>query len=1058
MELSEALRSTFVPPEGSENPVLYIVGEAPAYEEVRQKRPFVGQTGSVLRSAMERVHVTTQVVRISNAFPFQLTNQDGTNRNPTAEEIHSVSEILQLDIAQTKPKRILCLGKSAVEGLFPGHGMAMATAIEKSMSFNGIPVSAYYHPSYIHRNGGVQSKLFIELSELLVRLTNPSPLKLPDTVVTITGRDEQRAFLQTLIQNQIKISLDFESNGIEHTEDGFELLGAGICPVGSDLPVYLPMSIVSMVQDADLWTALVTTCETLVFNMTFEALVLARVLKLSVHDLTLVDVRQYAMVKGDLGGLKPLCVRRLGVPLWDEVVVSVSAAVKKIITALRPTSKLKRAETEALETGGLDGVRAAIAAAKEKTERLSLLQSGIEYLCTLDCRSETELQTFLLKDTETEPRDAYYHYAPLSDLALYCGRDAWATVKLAEYYDTQFTSELERKSARDYYQCHAKLSAIMEGYGLAWDDTKADALASEYQRLLMQTTKSLLLNPVFVAANGLTLHRQIQIASTMDMDVLKSIFNPNSSVETAPFYKSVWTQRMILCRCLSVLIDQYTNGSLQTRHPVYNTVALIASVLKPERKAILASIAGEKFFQTLFIAACSSQVSLMHPVSLDSEHVERLYSALVLAGNDPDADPSAWDLEFRLVMDLKRAKKVSKVLSTYINGSLGKESVRRVVTSELDRPCPVRFSKLPRQVPTTALLQLSFNNNGAETRRWKSGFHTIPPDSELRDIHTHRWEDGLLIHADYSQQEVRVVAFLAGEETLLRAFRENPDMDVHRFVASKIYRKDPKDVTSHERRVAKTVTFGILYGSGTRSIAEAHFNGNVAEAEGVFLAMFQAFPKLKAYIDHQHDLVHRERAIKTLWGGSIAIEYDPNDPKTVAEAELYSQNWPVQNAASDLAGLGLYRFSKAMYSQGFKMAVYGFTHDSGDFEIHGKDLLPALVTAHQTMETGLDTEFGIPVAQEYQIGRSGNKLVTLELHEVSLTKLSADFKGTAEAVRDVTDFLKSSFGEQCKTSLSDKVEVKHRSHAELFAQKMAFSSEIGTDVTTQSGTLEITLS
>ena len=135
-----------------------------------------------------------------------------------------------------------------------------------------------------------------------------------------------------------------------------------------------------------------------------------------------------------------------------------------------------------------------------------------------------------------------------------------------------------------------------------------------------------------------------------------------------------------------------------------------------------------------------------------------------------------------------------------------------------------------------------------------------------------RWKNGFFLHADFSQNEYRVFAALAGEEAIMQAFREGKD--IHRFIATKVFNKPEKEITGAERNVAKRLSFGLLYGKGIPAIAEEYFRDDVKYAQSLFDMFFNMFPRIKAYMEEQKQMLFDKGYITTVWGDPIYLPYD----------------------------------------------------------------------------------------------------------------------------------------------------------------------------------------
>jgi DNA polymerase len=151
-----------VAPEGSSEPCLYLIGEAPGGKEVELGRPFVGPAGEALRDMMREAGIDFSRVRLANAIPFRPIERSARdrlrNRTPTRTELRNHGQSVLSDVAKVKPAVIVALGKSAAV-LF-GLSIPVEQARKHAVLFDRTPVHVTYHPSYVLRFGGKGSRLW----------------------------------------------------------------------------------------------------------------------------------------------------------------------------------------------------------------------------------------------------------------------------------------------------------------------------------------------------------------------------------------------------------------------------------------------------------------------------------------------------------------------------------------------------------------------------------------------------------------------------------------------------------------------------------------------------------------------------------------------------------------------------------------------------------------------------------------------------------------------------------------------------------------------------------
>jgi DNA polymerase I-like protein with 3'-5' exonuclease and polymerase domains/uracil-DNA glycosylase len=241
------------------------------------------------------------------------------------------------------------------------------------------------------------------------------------------------------------------------------------------------------------------------------------------------------------------------------------------------------------------------------------------------------------------------------------------------------------------------------------------------------------------------------------------------------------------------------------------------------------------------------------------------------------------------------------------------------------------------------------------------------------------------VEFDYSQVELRIAAFLAREPTMLHLYATG--QDIHTTMAMTMTGKPWHGgkcdcgmcVTQEERKKAKAVNFGFLYGMGWAKFiltAWANYGVRVTEQEAVAfrIAFFAQFSKLQAWHARQRKLAHQFGRVETPMGRIRHLPdiYSP-DRGVVSEAERQAINSPVQGFASDMCALSLVLLAKRFRSEGVRAYPIGTVHDAVNWEIHGDDLPYALPIIKNTMEDlPLEELFGInldvPIIADCKVG------------------------------------------------------------------------------------------
>ena len=207
--------------------------------------------------------------------------------------------------------------------------------------------------------------------------------------------------------------------------------------------------------------------------------------------------------------------------------------------------------------------------------------------------------------------------------------------------------------------------------------------------------------------------------------------------------------------------------------------------------------------------------------------------------------------------------------------------------------------------PRTGKIHTEFHQTAASTGRLSSSnpnLQNIPIREEfgrqVREAFVASEEDYVLLAADYSQIELRLLAHMSRDETLLETFREGKD--VHTLAAAEIFGKDPADVDEDDRRVAKVVNYGIAYGLSAHGLSR-DLDINRDEAQNYIDRYFERYPGVKAYLDQTIERASEQGYVETLSGRRRYIpELRSSDYYQQQFAERAAVNAPIQGTAADL--------------------------------------------------------------------------------------------------------------------------------------------------------------
>jgi len=252
---------------------------------------------------------------------------------------------------------------------------------------------------------------------------------------------------------------------------------------------------------------------------------------------------------------------------------------------------------------------------------------------------------------------------------------------------------------------------------------------------------------------------------------------------------------------------------------------------------------------------------------------------------------------------------------------------------ELSKLVSTYVEALPKLIdPRTGRLHTSFNQAATTTGRLSSSepnLQNIPIKTELGRSIRKAFVAGLphsvLVAADYSQIELRILAHLCQDERLCEAFRQ--DHDIHRFTASLIYGIPESEVQPEQRSAMKAVNFGILYGMTSHGLSK-ELGLSYEEAQAFIDAYFARYPKVRVYLDAQIEHAKRNGFVETLFGRRRYIP-EVRSPDAVLRqvGERMAVNAPIQGTAADLIKRAMIELATQLRARGMTSRMILQVHD-----------------------------------------------------------------------------------------------------------------------------------
>lgn len=279
---------------------------------------------------------------------------------------------------------------------------------------------------------------------------------------------------------------------------------------------------------------------------------------------------------------------------------------------------------------------------------------------------------------------------------------------------------------------------------------------------------------------------------------------------------------------------------------------------------------------------------------------------------------------------------------------------------------------LPSQVePTTGRVHTDYMQTVAATGRLSSNnpnLQNIPIRTErgreVRKAFVPRNEDYVLLAADYSQIELRIIAALSKESNMIQAFKEG--QDIHASTAARVFHVLLDDVTREQRSNAKTVNFGIIYGVSAFGLSN-QTNLSRSESKELIDAYYETYPKLKKYMNAQVNFARDNGYVSTVLGRRRYLK-DINSKNGVVRgaAERNAVNAPIQGSAADIIKIAMINIHKKL--AGYKTKMLLQVHDELVFDVYKPELEEVKTLIKTEMESAYPLD--VPLVVDMGVGQN----------------------------------------------------------------------------------------
>jgi DNA polymerase I len=290
--------------------------------------------------------------------------------------------------------------------------------------------------------------------------------------------------------------------------------------------------------------------------------------------------------------------------------------------------------------------------------------------------------------------------------------------------------------------------------------------------------------------------------------------------------------------------------------------------------------------------------------------------------------------------------------------------LRKLKSTYVD-PLPTMTDRIDHRIHTnfmqtvTATGRLSSNNPNLQNIPIKT-----EKGREIRKAFIPRDKDHVLLAADYSQIELRIIAALSGDKHMVEAFHNK--FDIHTATASKVFHVPMDEVTREQRGAAKAVNFGIIYGQSAFGLSQS-LNISRTEAKSIIDSYFEQFSALKTYMDKVMVDAREKGYVETIMKRRRYLP-DINSANAVVRgfAERNAVNAPIQGSAADIIKMAMIKVHHTLKDHKLKSKMILQVHDELVFDVHHSEVEIMKKLVQESMEHAV--EIGVPIDVQVEVG------------------------------------------------------------------------------------------
>jgi len=542
-----------------------------------------------------------------------------------------------------------------------------------------------------------------------------------------------------------------------------------------------------------------------------------------------------------------------------------------------------------------------------------------------------------------------YHTDDLIGFAWSCGDKLYATDKLELLQDPIFKDFLEKTPLKVYDFKKAKV--LLNRFGL---DLQAPAFDSRLAKYLLSTVEN---NEISTIASLYGQTYLVDDETFYGKGVKKAI------PERETFLEHLSRKVAVLVETEPVLLEKLSeNGQLDLLYDMEQPLAFVLAKMeiagiKVKKETLLEMQAEnelviEKLTQEIYELA-GEEFNINSPKQLGELLFEKLGLPIEYTKKTKTGYSTAVDVLERLapiapiVKKILDYRQIAKIQSTYVIG-------------------------LQDWILADGKIHTRYVQDLTQTGRLSSvdpNLQNIPVRLEqgrlIRKAFVPEWEDSVLLSSDYSQIELRVLAHISKDEHLIKAFQEGAD--IHTSTAMRVFGIErPEDVTPNDRRNAKAVNFGVVYG-----ISDFGLSNNLGisrkEAKAYIDTYFERFPGIKNYMDEVVREARDKGYVETLFKRRRELpDINSRNFNIRGFAERTAINSPIQGSAADILKIAMIQLDKALVAGGYQTKMLLQVHDEIVLEVPKSELASIKKLVKQTMEEAI--QLSVPLIADENEG------------------------------------------------------------------------------------------